>query len=99
MGTDREQHMCMLDEALCKGKVGRERKDIIKMMNALRSKIVLEACKKDAKRMEVIQHIWEYHQRMQEKTGLLHDRIGDMLQIAEKEEWNEWKFIMEHEGY
>ena len=33
----------------------------------------------------------------QEKTGELHDWIGDMLQIAEKERWSTWQFITLHD--
>ena len=66
-------------------------------MIRFRHKIMLEACKKDAKRMEADPHIWEYHQWVQEKTRLLHKRIVDMLQVAEKEEWTALRFIMEHE--
>ena len=48
-GTDKEQHMRMLDEKLQFGAMGKERIDIIGMMNSLRSLMVREACVQDAK--------------------------------------------------
>ena len=95
-GTDKEQHMQMLDEKLRSGAKGKERMDIIGMMNSLRSLMVREACKQDAKRMDKEPYLWWYHQMRDEKTGYLHDRIGDMLQIAKKEKWSTWLFITLH---
>ena len=47
--------------------------------------------------MEAEPLIWEYHQRVQEKTGLLHDRVLDILQVALAEEWTVQRFIMSQE--
>ena len=46
--TDKEQHMRMLDEKLRFGAKGKERMDIIGMMNSLQSLMVREACMQDA---------------------------------------------------
>ena len=97
MGTDKEQHMCMLDKELRKGQTGRERSETVTAMVRLRRKIVVEECKKNAWRMEAEPLIWEYHQRVQEKTGLLHDRVLDILQVALAEEWTAQRFIMSQE--
>ncbi len=99
MRTDKEQHMYMLDKALRKGQMGRERSETVTAMVRLRHKIILEECKKNAwsLRMEAEPHIWEYHQRVQEKTGLLHDRILDILQVASAEDWTAQRFITQQE--